>query len=355
MSKTINHIAILVDRSSSTQGIAPDIIRQFNAQAEFINERSKAADQSTHLSLYTFSTEADHPLLFEVPLDLVALRPLTNSAYRIDGWTAMLDSIGLAITDLSRFHESSNLAAENHSFLIIVLTDGEENKSRKFNARSLQQLMDSKVRTDAWTFAFLVPKGGKRTLMQEFSIPEGNISEWGQTAAGVVEASRNTQAGLEHYFTARSKGQRATRSFFQTNLATVSAKVVSQNLEEVTGTYTKVLITRGAPTSIREFCEHQIGEYRLGHAYYELTKPETIQPQKQIIVENKISGKQFSGQSARDLLKIPLGGGNIRVKPGDHGVFNIYVQSTSVNRKLIPGTSLLYAVVQTAKVKRARR
>ena len=33
---------------------------------------------------------------------------------------------------------------------------------------------------------------------------------------------------------------------------------------------------------------------------------------------------------------------DVKVTPGDHGMFNIYVQSTSVNRKLVGGTKVLY-------------
>jgi len=34
--------------------------------------------------------------------------------------------------------------------------------------------------------------------------------------------------------------------------------------------------------------------------------------------------------------------GSVAVNPGDHGNFNIFVQSTSVNRKLVAGTKALY-------------
>ena len=92
---------------------------------------------------------------------------------------------------------------------------------------------------------------------------------------------------------------------------------------------------------IRDFCESKIGSYQTGAAYYELTKPEDIQFHKAVVVENIHSGKRYSGPAARNLLGLPPTG-TIRVRPGDHGSFKIFVQSTSVNRKLVGGTTLLY-------------
>jgi len=34
--------------------------------------------------------------------------------------------------------------------------------------------------------------------------------------------------------------------------------------------------------------------------------------------------------------------GEVRIRPGDHGNFDLFVQSTSCNRHLVEGTSLVY-------------
>ncbi len=332
-----NHIAILLDRSTSTRGIAPKLIEQFNQQVALITERSAAENQKTHLSLYTFSSAADRPLLFEAPLDLINVKPMTRNSYVVEGNTAMLDSIGMAIEDLQLFHR--DLRNFDHSFLIIVLTDGEENVSAKYNKHTLRDLMNQKVRTDVWSFAFLVPQGGRRNLIQNFDIPEGNIQEWDTTAAGVDVMQRKTSTALSNYFTARTSGMRSTGSFF-TDLAGVSVQQVKQNLDEVTGMFWSTPVTRDS--SIRDFCEARLGvTYQTGNAYYELTKPEAVQHHKKVVVEHRVSGKRYSGPDARRLLGLP-DGGEVRVRPGDHGDWKIFIQSTSVNRKLMAGTTVLY-------------
>lgn len=350
--KKINHIAILLDRSASMRGLAPGVIKQYNAQTQRIAQNAASSNQETRLSLYTFGDVADRPLLFEVPLSLVQLKPLDTNTYVPEGWTAMLDSIGMAIEDLSFLNRGST---EDDSYLVICITDGEENRSVKFKKLAAQMMLE-KMRTDAWTFVFLVPKpqGGqnyKRMLIENFGIAEGNVQEWDQTAKGVEEYSRATMAGLDSYFQARSQGKRSVRSFFATDLSGVSTAQVASHLQDLTGKFKKSIVSAQDITCtdqhgnkcavIEPFCQKKFGQYVVRNGYYQLMKVEKVQDHKQIIVEDKSTGRLYGGPEGRNLLGLP-GLGEVRVHPGDHGKFNIYVQSTSVNRKLPLGTAVLY-------------
>jgi len=71
-------------------------------------------------------------------------------------------------------------------------------------------------------------------------------------------------------------------------------------------------------------------------------KPEkVVQDYKKIIIRNKYHGATYQGAAARQLLNLPTQG-NISLRPGDHGDWDIYIQSTSNNRILPPGTTVLY-------------
>ena len=56
----------------------------------------------------------------------------------------------------------------------------------------------------------------------------------------------------------------------------------------------------------------------------------------------KSSLKVYSGQDARDMLGIGGAVGTVRLVPGDHGKFDVFIQSTSVNRKIPAGTEVMY-------------
>jgi hypothetical protein len=98
----------------------------------------------------------------------------------------------------------------------------------------------------------------------------------------------------------------------------------------------------GTPT-IRDFVEDHFGSYNIGKAFYELSKSETVQQSKQIAVLDSTTDRVYLGSNARSLIGLPIYG-ECKVKPatGDNAKYKIFVQSTSVNRKLMPNTLLLY-------------
>lgn len=344
----VNHIAIVLDRSGSMLGLTDAVIKQYNRQAQDVSQQAEQTGQKTLLSLYTFSDAADQPILVEAPLDLVDLRPLTRKTYAPAGGTAMLDSIGLTVEQLSQFERG-----RNDSFLVIVITDGEENQSIRHHWDSISRLVKTKIATDAWTFVFLVPKGMKSRLLSRLDVYDGNVREWDQSDRGVEDFAKATQAGIGAFFTGRAAGRRSTKGFF-TDLSSVSEREVKSLLIEVTGKFKKGAVKSRDVTGtdqhgnstvvIQEFCEKTFKQpYVVGKAYYELMKREKLQSHKQLVIEERDTGKMYGGDAdaARNLLNLPSGG-EISVAPGDHGKFRIFVQSTSVNRKLVEGEEVLY-------------
>ena len=51
--------------------------------------------------------------------------------------------------------------------------------------------------------------------------------------------------------------------------------------------------------------------------------------------------KQYIGISRDHLLGLPKQG-IIHLAPGDHGNFDVFIQSTSTNRNLVAGTEVMY-------------
>jgi hypothetical protein len=55
----------------------------------------------------------------------------------------------------------------------------------------------------------------------------------------------------------------------------------------------------------------------------------------------KKKGSIWGGYKARELIGLPTDGSLAIVEPGNHANYDIYVQSTSVNRLLVRGTNFL--------------
>ena len=119
------------------------------------------------------------------------------------------------------------------------------------------------------------------------------------------------------------------------------AQQVSAALVDEKKSFKRFKVT--ADVDIQTFVNAQLkgkGTYEKGRGFYELTKSETVQGGKDIAIVDK-KGAIFTGPAARDLLGLPTGA-SCTVKPGDHGDFSIFIASTSLNRKLVKGTELLY-------------
>lgn len=94
--------------------------------------------------------------------------------------------------------------------------------------------------------------------------------------------------------------------------------------------------------SIQGFVELNGLEFEKGRGFYEWTKPEIIQDYKEVIAQNIESGAIITGQRARSVLGVvEAEGGRQKNRSETHRGF---VQSTSVNRKLIAGTKFLYEI-----------
>ena len=95
----------------------------------------------------------------------------------------------------------------------------------------------------------------------------------------------------------------------------------------------QVFDVEGTP-SIRDFVESMGIRFEKGCGFYpHVTRPETIQENKEVILEDLNTGEMFTGSEARERIGLPFGCRGT-VKPNPIPGFRVWVQSTSVNRIL---------------------
>ena len=101
--------------------------------------------------------------------------------------------------------------------------------------------------------------------------------------------------------------------------------------------------TTATREAIKDFVERRSRkDYVVGSAFYQLVKTETIQANKRICLRTVPDGRLFSGNldEVRGVLGLPAGG-DIKVAPGEIKDFVVFIESTSVNRNIIPGQEVL--------------
>ena len=95
--------------------------------------------------------------------------------------------------------------------------------------------------------------------------------------------------------------------------------------------------------SVKDFTKANGLEFIKGQVFYKLVKKEKVQNYKNVIVKRKSDGSCITGDSVKALLKIKdkkvL---NVSIDSIDYPDFEIFIQSTSHNRKLDAGSSILF-------------
>jgi uncharacterized protein YegL len=203
-------IAILLDSSGSMQSISREAVDMFNEQVRAI--RKGAAEVDTKVSLVTFASEANAPLFFNT--DVSNLKELDYDQYNPNGGTAMYDAIGTTIDALKLLPEANE---ENTSFLMVIISDGQENASKKFNSAAIAERVKSLQDGKRWTFSYLGANQDLTKVSQQLGFFAGNMMSFNSSSAGVNTASVANSGSTANYMTSRSLGVKGLTNFYDPN------------------------------------------------------------------------------------------------------------------------------------------
>ena len=330
--RLINHVALVLDGSSSMSSHKSNLIKVADEQIKHLALRSEELSQETRVSVYLFADNVEC-LIFD--MDVMRL-PSIADLYRANGMTALIAAAVKSQEDL----ETTSQLYGDHAFLTFVLTDGMENVSDRlgYNMTSLSRKLYNAP--ENWTVGFLVPDSQGSAYLTRIGVDPGSIALWDASSAkGLADSFSTIRTATDNFMAARATGVRGTRSVFSTGTDVLNKKTVTGTLKQIpAGNYS--IHNVQIKSRIDEFVKNVLGlNYSVGMGYYQLTKTETIQPQKNVIVREKATGKVYGGAEARNLIGLP--NMSVRVKPDDNPDYEVYVQSTSLNRNLMPGTKLL--------------
>jgi hypothetical protein len=306
-------------------------LRDYNANIGAVKDAATKYMQDTIVSVVGFDYTVKREIVNSNPH---VLHP--KKQWSAVGYTAMYDAVGDLI---EMFEAVPDYNDPKVNFLLTITTDGEENNSKKYNQATLARKIRELIATDRWTFVFRVPRGHAERLSRDLGVPRGNVQEWDQTEKGVEASTQATTAALDKFYATRATGVRSS-SVFYADATAVDTKSLIDVSKEI-----KLFVvpaTMGG-VEIKPFVEMSTGKTLLkGSAFYQLTKTEArVQDTKLILVRDRKNGKVYAGADARSMIGLPTVG-NARLHPGDHGNYDIFIQSTSINRKLVGGTGIVY-------------
>jgi len=333
------HAYIILDESGSMSSIQREAVEAVNKNIISLQDNASKNSLPFTVSLDTFDSRNCCPSIrpHYFKRDITGQLRLENAAYRPYGGTPLFFTVNAAIEKLR-----SSPGHTSDSFLVQIITDGQDNESTPADKARFVNLLKEIQATDKWTLAFMLPKGYKDSFCKEYNVPTGNVIEWETSEKGLQQLSQTLNTSNAAYSVLRSAGQTYTHGYFQTDLSGIMPKDLKGHLVDLSPNLRKLSVDVGE-VPIQDFCVNKLGNYTLGSAFYMVTKDEKVAANKEILIAEKNSTKVYGGTEARNLIGLPLNQ-NVKIRPGNHANYDLYVQSTSTNRKLVRGTKLLVKV-----------
>lgn len=328
-SSQVNHVYFLVDSSGSMQPHSSKVKEFCNSMIKEIS--TNIPNVENRVSIYTFNGRCRRDLTDGDP----QFAGFDN--YFASGGTALGDALGLVIDDISAVRSRAD--QRNRTFLVYVVTDGEDNESRT-PANVIASKLSATLQQVVTLAAFIPtnsPHGEK--YVRSIGVPHGNIQVWDAARGDFEHVKSVTTQSLRDYGTLRASGATSSNNLFRPNVAEVQKAVNAGQVAEFTGKVLEFDVKK--EEEIAPFVIDRLNTYVKGTAYYQLTKAEKLGPSKNVLIRHRVSGKVYHGPNARSILGIPNGSAKISVDRSSNPVWDVFVQSTSLNRKLVPNTKLL--------------
>jgi hypothetical protein len=274
---------------------------------------------------------------------LRAQRHSLKGLYHIRGDTALIDATMRAINDLKLVPQFGG----DHAFLIYVVTDGQENVSRLYDAEALAATIGTLP--DNWTVAALVPNVLAVRDARKYGFPQGNIAVWDTlSATGVEEAGAAIADSFDNFTAMRSGGgtnSRSTKQLFAPSPSKINDDAVAKlgMIPVKPTTYDLIHVGNVAEkTRMIQYFADQGLRWRLGQNFYQLQKDELIAADKELALVKTSNSSQvvYIGPQIRTLLGLP-DDKKVRVAPGLVPGWQVYVQSKSADRYVQSGGLLI--------------
>ncbi len=148
MESNITELIFIIDKSGSMSGLEKDTIGGFNSMVE----KQRNEKGTCHISTIFF---ADNSSVIHNRKNIANVALLTPADYVPSGSTALLDAIGDAINHTVRVQRYLSEDERAHKVVFVIITDGEENASRRFSIAKIKQMISLEKEKYGWEFMFL--------------------------------------------------------------------------------------------------------------------------------------------------------------------------------------------------------
>lgn len=170
MNQRMTELAFVIDKSGSMSGLETDTIGGFNAMLE----KQRAVEGDCRLTTVLF----DHQIqVLHDRVEIQAVEELNQNDYQVGGSTALLDAIGYTVNKIENAKKHTSNAYQAKQVLIVIITDGQENSSRKFSLPQIKAEIGAK-KEENWEFIFLGANIDAVETAGQFGIHQDRVSDY---------------------------------------------------------------------------------------------------------------------------------------------------------------------------------
>ena len=190
--KTQIHNLVILDKSGSMESIRTQAINGYNETLGSIRATQlKFIDTQEHfVSLAAFCNCGIDMIHDMTPIK--DAENLTRENYNPCCCTPLFDAIGISVKALQ-----NKLAGNpNTAVIVTIITDGQENASREWNAKTVNKLIED-CKEEGWTFSFI--GAGADVLKVATTISITNTMLWENTPEGTEQMfKRENKARMKY-------------------------------------------------------------------------------------------------------------------------------------------------------------
>lgn len=150
MKSGLTDITIILDRSGSMQSIASDTIGGVN---KFLADQ-RALPGELNVTLVQFDDQDPFEVICK-STPVAQVKDLDKTTFTPRGSTPLLDAIGHGINETGTRLSALPEADRPEHVIFVIMTDGHENASRKFDKNEVMQAITHQRDTYKWQFVFL--------------------------------------------------------------------------------------------------------------------------------------------------------------------------------------------------------
>ena len=132
-------IVLVLDESGSMESIRNDMLKSIN---DLIKEQQQVKERPSTFTLVKFSDKVNR-YISNKPLNNIKL--LSSEDYTPNGATALYDAIG----------DTINWFRNEKDVLMVIVTDGQENSSTKYNKYEINRMIEQKKERNNWSYVYL--------------------------------------------------------------------------------------------------------------------------------------------------------------------------------------------------------